>query len=128
MFAVVVEAHFDTGEELPLEEVYCLPLFGIQPKLSLLEARAWLLKRMNYTGLLLLETGLELANSDAAECSKHVGKGQSYWRKHCKLPAKTLQALGFHLSRPKMKINLSSLLSDGVKTGGFKYSLLDLPG
>jgi hypothetical protein len=32
------------------------------------------------------------------------------------------------LSRPKMKINLSSLLSDGVKTGGFKYSLLDLPG
>lgn len=57
MFTVVVEAHFDTDEELPLEEVYCLPLFGIQPNLSLLEARAWLLKRMNYTGLLLLETG-----------------------------------------------------------------------
>jgi hypothetical protein len=70
----------------------------------------------------------ELANPDAAECLKLVGKGQSNWRKLCKLPAKTLQALGFHLSRPKMGINLSSLVFDGVKTRVFKYSLLGLPG
>ncbi|KAH8777052.1 hypothetical protein F5882DRAFT_503069 [Hyaloscypha sp. PMI_1271] len=56
-FTVVVAAYFDTNEEPPLEEVYCLPLFGIQYKLRLLEARAWLLNPMDYSGLLLLETG-----------------------------------------------------------------------
>ena len=56
-FAVVVAAYFDTDDELPLDEVYCLPMFGTKPKLWLLEARAWVLNRMEYTGLLLLKTG-----------------------------------------------------------------------
>jgi hypothetical protein len=56
-FTVVLAAYFDTGEESPLEEVYCLPLFEIQYKLRLVEARAWLPNPMDYSGLLLLETG-----------------------------------------------------------------------
>jgi hypothetical protein len=55
-FTVVVAAYFDTDEELPLEEVYHLPLFGIQYKLRLLEARAWFPNPMDYTGLLVVET------------------------------------------------------------------------
>lgn len=60
---VVVAAYFDTDEELPLEDVYLLPLFGIQYKLRLLGARAWLPHPMDYTGLLLLETGRRTGES-----------------------------------------------------------------
>jgi hypothetical protein len=56
-FTVVVAAYFDTNEELPLEEVYRLPLSEIQYKLWLLEARAWLPNPMGYTGLLLVDIG-----------------------------------------------------------------------
>jgi hypothetical protein len=83
-FTVVVAAYFDADEELPLEDVYLLPLFGIQHKLRLLEARAWLPNPMDYTGLLVVETGRRTGEF------RLCGMFESRWE-GAKLPEKALQ-------------------------------------
>lgn len=53
--SILVAAFFDRHEALPLEQIYCLPLFMLYEQV-LIRSRDRLHKRKDVTGLLLLQT------------------------------------------------------------------------